>query len=448
MQDLALASSPPLDILLETAKALFLVQDARLLPWPSDGDRPVLAVSATPPVSQAAGAHPLAVLWDGRGPVAADCLVVENVAADPVVAAACAAAGLTAGFLAGARIGMDPGPVAILVLLDPQPRAFSPAHRRSLTALADLVTALAAAEARAAEAEHQANFFRLLAEHSTDTLVRGNLDGVRLYISPGVRTLLGYEPEEMTGRRALEITHPDDAELFARVMADIRAGRIEHATTEHRQRHRDGHWVWMEAHIRLTRDAGGEPDGYVVSVRDVSHRKATEARLEHAALHDPLTGLANRTLFRDRLQREIARCRRTGAHFSLFWLDLDRFKEVNDRLGHEAGDTVLKTVAERLKAAVRDDDTVARIGGDEFVVLRAAHGSSEGAQAAATLAARLVATMDAPVDCAGVPVRIGLSVGVALTTVEGFEADRLLRVADEALYRAKHAGRGRAVVSG
>jgi|GEM_PF-2081324 len=447
MQDLALASSPPLDILLETAKALFLVQDARLLPWSSDDDGPVPAVSATPPVPEAAGAHPLAVLWDGRGPVAADCLVVENVAADPVAAAACAAAGLTAGFLAGARVGKDPGPVATLVLVDPQPRAFSPAHRRSLTAVADLATALFAAEARAAEAERQAGLFRLLADHSTDTLVRGNRQGERLYISPGVRSLLGYEPAEMIGKKAADIMHPDDREAFGQVMADVRAGRVEQVTTEHRQRHRDGHWVWMEAHIRLTRDAGGEPDGYVVSVRDVMHRKATEARLQHAALHDPLTGLANRTLFRDRLHLEIARCRRTGAHFSLFWLDLDRFKEVNDRLGHEAGDMVLKAVAERLKAAVRDEDTVARIGGDEFVVLRAAHGAGEGAEVAAALAERLVATMDAPVDCAGVPVRIGLSVGVSRTEVEGLEADRLLRAADRALYRAKDGGRGRAVVS-
>jgi diguanylate cyclase (GGDEF)-like protein len=183
-------------------------------------------------------------------------------------------------------------------------------------------------------------------------------------------------------------------------------------------------------------------------VRDVAHRKAIEARLEHAALHDPLTGLANRTLFRDRLQQEIARSRRTGAHFALFWIDLDRFKEVNDKLGHEAGDIVLRALTERLKAAVRTEDTVARIGGDEFVVLRAADGAAGGATAAADLASRLVAAMDQTVDYAGVPVRIGLSVGVALTQTEGFEADRLLRVADEALYRAKNAGRGRYVVGG
>ena len=447
MQDLAVASSPPLDILLETAKALFHVQDARLLAWPAHDDRPAPAAPATPPVAPDGGAHLLAALWEGRDAEPAGCLVVEDVAAGPAAAAAGAALGLTAGFLAGAPVGPPPLPAALLVLLDPRPRAFSPADRRSLAAFAAVATALFASEARAAEAERQAGLFRLLADHSTDTLVRGNRQGERLYISPGVRSLLGYEPAEMIGKKAADIMHPDDREAFGQVMADVRAGRVEQVTTEHRQRHRDGHWVWMEAHIRLTRDAGGEPDGYVVSVRDVMHRKATEARLQHAALHDPLTGLANRTLFRDRLHLEIARCRRTGAHFSLFWLDLDRFKEVNDRLGHEAGDMVLKAVAERLKAAVRDEDTVARIGGDEFVVLRAAHGAGEGAEVAAALARRLVATMDAPVDCAGVPVRIGLSVGVSLTEVEGLEADRLLRAADRALYRAKDGGRGRAVVS-
>lgn len=429
MQDLAVAS-PPLDLLLESAKALFDVQDARLLPAPPDGP------------------HPLVLLCSGRRAEADGGLVVEDVAADPAAATACAAATLPLGFLACAPIGgAASAPAFLLVLSDPRPRCFPPSDRQNLKALAELGAALAAAEARAAEACRQAAFFRLLADHSTDTLVRGNLYGERLYISPGVRDLLGYEPEEMIGKKASEITHPDDLEEFVRVMEGIRTGRIEQRTTEHRQRHRDGHWVWMEAHIRLTRDpATGAPDGYVVSVRDVSHRKATEARLEHAALHDPLTGLANRTLFRDRLQQEIARCRRTGAHFALFWVDLDRFKEINDRLGHEAGDTVLKAVADRLRNAARAEDTVARIGGDEFVLLRPAAGAVGQGEAAAH-AARLVAAMEAPVDCAGVPVRIGLSVGVSLTEIEGLEADRLLRAADEALYRAKGAGRGRAVVA-
>ncbi|MFM9857185.1 diguanylate cyclase [Pseudoxanthobacter sp. M-2] len=432
MSDHEALSLSPFEALCRTAKALFGVADATVH---RDGATPAGAARAC---------LPLIERWQ-RGDVDLDagCLVVEDAATE-----AWLAGHGSSGLVACAPIGAedDRGAVA-LCLADPRPRRLTAEDRARLVELASLAAALVEAEARAVAARQQADFFRMIAEHSTDTLVRGTLDGVRLYISPGVRTLLGYEPEEMTGRRALEITHPDDAETFARVMADIRAGRIEHATTEHRQRHRDGRWVWMEAHIRLTRDgASGQPDGYVVSVRDVSHRKATEARLEHAALHDPLTGLANRTLFRDRLHLEIARCRRTGAHFALFWLDLDRFKEVNDRLGHEAGDTVLKTVAERLKAAVRDEDTVARIGGDEFVVLRAAR-ESEGAPAAAALAARLAATLDEPVDCAGVPVRIGLSVGVSLTEVEGLEADRLLRAADRALYRAKDGGRGRAIIA-
>ncbi len=432
MPDHEAPSSSPFEAICLTAKALFGVTDATVH---RDG---------TAAAGAARACLPLIERWR-RGDVdlEAGCLVVEDAATE-----AWLAGHGSSRLVACAPVDLGEGRGAVaLCLADPRRRRLTAEDRDRLADLAALAAQLVEAEARAAAARQQADFFRMLAEHSTDTLVRGTLDGVRLYISPGVRTLLGYEPEEMTGRRALEITHPDDAEMFARVMADIRAGRIEHATTEHRQRHRDGRWVWMEAHIRLTRAGSGEPDGYVVSVRDVSHRKATEARLEHAALHDPLTGLANRTLFRDRLHLEIARCRRNGAHFALFWLDLDRFKEVNDRLGHEAGDSVLKAVAERLQAVVREEDTVARIGGDEFVVLRAAHGSPEGSQTAAALAERLVAAMDDPVDCAGVPVRIGLSVGVSLTEVEGLEADRLLRAADRALYRAKDSGRGRAVVA-
>jgi diguanylate cyclase (GGDEF)-like protein/PAS domain S-box-containing protein len=440
LHDWADASPPWLDALRRTAKALFDIDEALVLPG-GDGALP----------AGAGPLHPLVAVWHRRPAGTGDnVVVVEDVAGEPPLAAALAGSALPAGFLACAAIGSAADRDAVLFcILGKAPRRFPPDDRHRLADLAALAGAIRASEARAAEATRQAELFRLLADHSTDTLVRGDLDGIRLYISPAVSTLLGYAPEEMIGRRAREIIHPDDAEAFALVMADVRAGRIEQASSEHRQRHKNGHWVWMEAHIRLTRDvATGAPDGYVVSVRDVSHRKAIEARLEHAALHDPLTGLANRTLFRDRLQQEIARSRRTGAHFALFWLDLDRFKAVNDKLGHEAGDVVLRAFAERLKASVRSEDTVARIGGDEFVVLRTPDGTVGGAAPAGEFAARLIGTMDRPVDYAGVPVRIGLSVGVALTQTEGFEADRLLRVADEALYRAKHAGRGRYVVGG
>ncbi len=289
------------DALCRTATALFGVETAVVLAGGA-------GVTPVPP--------PVGALADlvRRHPAARDgLLVVEDVAADEAAAGALAAAGLSAGFLACVVLeAADGGDGGLFCLLDAQPRGFPPQERARFADLAALAADILASEARAAEAARQAKFFRLLADHSTDTLVRGDLDGVRLYVSPAVRTLLGYEPEDLIGRRATEINHPDDAEAFGRTMAGIRAGRVEQVTTEHRQRHRDGHWVWMEAHVRLTRDGSGEPDGYVVSVRDVSHRKANEARLEHAALHDPLTGLANRTLFRDRLHLEIARCRRTA----------------------------------------------------------------------------------------------------------------------------------------
>lgn len=427
-------ASGPLETVCRMARAMFSVSEAavhrRGAPSPSGAARACL---------------PLIEQWClGDADLEDGCLVVEDVAAEPRWA------GQASGLLACAPIGgrEDPGTVTVC-LSDPRPRPFTAEERRRLADLAALAAELMTAEARVAAATQQADFFRLLAENSTDTLVRGNLDGVRLYISPAVRTLLGYEPEEMIGRRAREIVHPDDAEAFAELMALVRSGQIEVASSEQRQRHRDGHWVWMEAFVRLTRDRlTGEADGYVASVRDISRRKEAEARLFHSASHDPLTGLANRVLFRERLGQEIARSRRTGTHFALFWLDLDRFKDVNDRLGHEAGDVVLRVVAERLRSVVRTEDTVARIGGDEFVILRVADGTEAGAAAAEDLAARLIEATRQPIDYAGVPVRVGLSIGAALTAVEGFETDRLLRVADMALYRAKNAGRGRAVVSG
>jgi diguanylate cyclase (GGDEF)-like protein len=195
---------------------------------------------------------------------------------------------------------------------------------------------------------------------------------------------------------------------------------------------RDDHTVQAEAHPVA--------DGsWVVTLEDVSTRKATEARADEMARLDPLTGLPNRLLLRERLAEALARLQRTGEACALLLVDLDRFKPVNDTLGHPVGDALLETVADRLRSTVRPTDTVARIGGDEFVILQAGVRDAAGTQA---LARRIVDLIGRTYMVEGHLLTIGASVGVALAPEDGADADKLLKNADLALYRAKLDGRG------
>ncbi len=191
--------------------------------------------------------------------------------------------------------------------------------------------------------------------------------------------------------------------------------------------------VTME--VRGTRLGDG---GVVWTFTDISARKEAERRITHIALHDGLTGLANRTLFNERLRQGLADARRTGEAFAVLACDLDRFKRVNDTHGHPAGDRLLCIVADRLRAVVPDGATIARLGGDEFAVVL---GRPHGTEAADKLARRIIGTIAEPIDLGGLIVGVGASVGIALATATCEDADDLFRSADIALYRAKAAGR-------
>jgi diguanylate cyclase (GGDEF)-like protein len=177
------------------------------------------------------------------------------------------------------------------------------------------------------------------------------------------------------------------------------------------------------------------PDGGVVrTITDVSERKRKELQIAHMARHDALTNLANRTLLNERIEQALARLRRQHEGFALFYLDLDRFKIVNDTRGHSAGDALLRAVADRLSACVRETDTVARLGGDEFAILQAATDREEDAE---ILAQRILAAVGAPYDLDGACAVIGISIGIAMAPSDGVELEALLKTADIALYRAK-----------
>jgi diguanylate cyclase (GGDEF)-like protein len=181
-----------------------------------------------------------------------------------------------------------------------------------------------------------------------------------------------------------------------------------------------------------------EGGGFVTTYLDVTEQRRNQALVAHLAHHDALTNLPNRVLFRDRLQQAIARVKR-GEVVALHYLDLDRFKPVNDSFGHAAGDALLKIVADRLRAAARDTDTVARVGGDEFVIIQV--GIREPAEAA-ILARRIVEAMAAPYDIVSQTINAGASIGIALAPFNGAEPEELLKKADLALYQCKADGRG------
>jgi diguanylate cyclase (GGDEF)-like protein len=208
------------------------------------------------------------------------------------------------------------------------------------------------------------------------------------------------------------------------------------ATFELRAEHADGRWIWLEAHATNLLDET-DVSGLVVTVRDISERKTSEADLRHRALHDILTGLPNRTLLVDRLSGAIYRSGRDGRSVTVFFLDLDAFKEVNDSFGHSAGDEVLAGVAGRLASVARTQDTVARYGGDEFVVVVEHEQDPEWVLA---FAERLRSVFEKPMRVDRRLVAVTASFGIATATGITPSPESLLRDADAAMYRAKNQG--------
>ncbi|WP_158809283.1 bifunctional diguanylate cyclase/phosphodiesterase [Beijerinckia sp. L45] len=460
--------------------------------------------------------------------------------------------------------------IGTLCIMDTVARPnFGAAETKGLHDLASIVEAhFRLHEARIARSKDDERY-RLLADNSTDLIIRSDLDATRRYVSPAVRTILGYEPEDLLGGRPFEFIHPDDFETFAKNMDDLANARIERGIARQRYRHKDGRWIWVEVTFSLTRNPiTGIADGFVSSLRDISdrmvmedalriseerlslaldsgsdglwdwnlttgevdlsgqwmtilgygpeeiapnilawksrlhpddvalakkhlvahlsgktdrleceyrvrmksgdyswvlargkivardakgrpvrmvgtkiditRRKEVERQIEHMAAHDALTGLPNRILFRDRLTRETSKAKQFGYTFAVLACDLDGFKNVNDTMGHSAGDTVLSLVAERLKAVVREGDMVARLGGDEFAIVLGQTSTDDEARA---VACRVIEAIEMPIAIEGQSVRVSISVGISTGRARGADAAQLFRNADIALYRAKAAGR-------
>ena len=295
-------------------------------------------------------------------------------------------------------------------------------------------------QARLALIESEAHF-RLLAENSTDVIARHLLDGTCLYLSPATRAQLGREPDELIGLPPYALVHDDDRERLAAALSSVvRSG--EPTTVRYRMTHADGRWIWVESAVRPVH-ADGRVQELQSSTREVTAYVEAEQRMARLALGDALTGLANRAALLQHLEDLL----QAQQPLALLFLDLDRFKVVNDSLGHTAGDELLRTVAGRLSGACRDADVVARLGGDEFVVV--AVGLDE--QGAVQLADRVRSALSAPVTVSGHDLVLTASVGVVVhdgPSHDSRDAEGLLSAADDSMYAAKAKGRNRSVVWG
>src|SRR5436305_7959598 len=280
--------------------------------------------------------------------------------------------------------------------------------------------------------------FRVLAENAQDFIFRYRLkDKPGLdYVSPACEAITGYTADELYADPRL-IFNLVEAMHVQMMRKEGRAGL--HQAWDVEVQRKDGSAMWVEQRLSLITGESGEIEAVEGIARDVTARKEAEHQLAHQALHDSLTGLPNRRLLLDRVEQALARNVRGGSHVAVFLLDLDRFKLVNDSWGHSAGDRVLVAVADRLCRAVRGADTVARFGGDEFVVVREDVG---GAWQAARFGERLVKAVAGDLPINGEEVFLTASLGIAVGGLED-SAEALLRDADAAMYTAKEKGRGR-----
>ena len=282
--------------------------------------------------------------------------------------------------------------------------------------------------------------FRSLVAHSSDLITVLDVNGVVTYQSPSVEGVLGYSAGEVEGQRFDRLVCESDRPLLAQLIgADGSRGNEAH-TIECSVTHRDGTILRFEVQYTDLLD-DEHVRGAVLNSRDISERKAFEDQLAHQAFHDPVTKLANRALFSDRVEHALMRSGRGVPKIAVMFVDLDDFKTVNDSLGHAAGDEVLQEVGRRLKIAVRPTDTVARFGGDEFAVLL---DGVEGSADAADAAARILRALDLPVEIDGKHVFPRASVGICLVgeDVDTPAAAELLRNADVAMYMAKRDSKG------
>ncbi|HZP92262.1 MAG TPA: EAL domain-containing protein [Burkholderiales bacterium] len=278
--------------------------------------------------------------------------------------------------------------------------------------------------------------FRALVQNSFDIITIHDVSGITLYESPAASRILGYAPGALVGKTPFDTIHPKDLSRARESFEALVRGENP-APMELRFRHADGSWIWLEA---LGNNLLEHPGirGIVLTSRDVTERKRAEERAQYLANYDVLTGLPNRFLVQDRLSQAVAQAYRNRTRVAVMHVDLDRFKVVNETLGHYVGDALLKQAADRIKRCAREADTVARVGGDEFTMVIS---NMPSIQALSAKADALLAELGRPFASEGQEFSLSASIGLSLYPDDAKTVDELIKHADAAMYRAKNLGR-------
>ncbi|MEO7744582.1 MAG: EAL domain-containing protein, partial [Usitatibacter sp.] len=279
--------------------------------------------------------------------------------------------------------------------------------------------------------------FRVLTESSLDLISVVDADGKILYQSPALRQLLGYDASETLGRNVMEMVHRDDLEGANAALRRVIETRHSSEPVEFRLRHKNGMWRTFES-LGTNCLANAHIHGVVFNSRDVTDRKVIQQRIQHLAYHDNLTGLPNRGLLQERLAHSIARAERINRKVAVLFIDLDNFKNINDTLGHDVGDELLRQVARRLSECVRLEDTIARHGGDEFIVLL---DSLEDGRGASVVAQKVLNALRQPLMLGGTEQHVSGSVGISMYPEDGRDPQTLMKNADTAMFHGKGVGK-------
>jgi diguanylate cyclase (GGDEF)-like protein/PAS domain S-box-containing protein len=272
---------------------------------------------------------------------------------------------------------------------------------------------------------------------SFDIITIHDESGLTHYESPAASRILGYPPGSLIGKTPFETVHPKDVARARDAFGAVLKGEVSPLPTVLRFRHADGSWIHLEVLGNNLLDHPGIR-GIVLTSRDVSERKRAEQRAQYLANYDVLTGLPNRFLVQDRLTQAVAQAHRNKLRVGLMHIDLDRFKLVNETLGHYVGDALLKQAADRIRKLVREGDTVARVGGDEFTIV---YPNVSNLPALSITAERLLEDLARPFPSEGQDLFVSASLGISLYPDDAGSVDELIKHADAAMYSAKHLGR-------
>ena len=280
--------------------------------------------------------------------------------------------------------------------------------------------------------------FKLLFDYSVMGIAQLNIDGQILKVNQTLCDLLGYQDHSLLEKNFYHILNPTDSndlKAHAKQLVDERIAVYQNEQQCHRK---NGDLVWVMTTLSYVKNGSSNSSYFIVQLQDITQQKKAEERLQHMAYHDSLTGVANRNKLEQFINHTLAAARRHQQGFALLFLDLDRFKNINDTIGHEAGDLLLQIVAERLKSAIRNTDLIARLGGDEFVLVIT---DVKKTEAVALIAQKILESVLQAINVNGQEIYITTSIGISLYPYDGQNLQILMKNADLALYRAKEQGR-------